>query len=387
MSDFLNHFKENHKHSSKITTQGKHTIVTLFYPCQNRTTRLNHLKSLCPNLDNIKFIDTGSGEIRYENFIVRCKPEKNTSLNSGLTASSFLVGFPKEKITLDGKLIECYSVRNKHDFESGIIQNIEQEHIKNAVGSFFKNGVFDFKECTKTEINSLAIYLGELLVPYSMLESLDDAFFIPVDSNFSGIDSIVLKSGDYIKISNKAGVGAAASLFSNILPYAQASNTTLGKLYRCALNRKIKNIARSGTEIIYEYAKQYIMEFSTDSMLVYNEYKEGRTIEEIDDWFEQNKSMADDVVVKNYPNSLSSFICRTIAKELQNDSIDEIKKIIGDKKFFQANINMKEFNDGKLVFDLNDTGKMDVVVHGNKAATTSIQMKQGLINYTLLAAN
>lgn len=69
------------------------------------------------------------------------------------------------------------------------------------------------------------------------------------------------------------------------------------------------------------------------------------------------------------------------------DSIEEIKTIIMAKNFYQANLNLDEFRKGKFVFDLNDAGKMDVVVHGNKAATTSIQMKQGLINYTLLAAN
>ena len=90
-------------------------------------------------------------------------------------------------------------------------------------------------------------------------------------------------------------------------------------------------------------------------------------------------------LINNLPKSLSSCLARGISDRLNGDSasVAAAKSLIAGKNFYQANLNDGDWNRGKVFFNIRKAGDMNLTFTGSKAATTDIELKQGLLNYLL----
>jgi hypothetical protein len=267
---------------------------------------------------------------------------------------------------------------------------------------------------TPSQKTELGKYFGEVLIGYLGLNKVTGhtsispwqqsnikCFIVPDDPSFAGVDSAFLcHDGTIIPISSKFGKGAQASIFANIMPVAVKNKSTLpnGVLKDLAeISSKYANPAREGKKIVYEYGIKHILELKdiSNPYDVYTNFKSGKIKPEyahvatavrtyVMNGGDGKESSAKELV-NNLPKSLSSCLARGISDRLNADSasVTAAKSLIAGKNFYQANLNDGDWNRGKVFFNIRKAGDMKLTFTGSKAATTDIELKQGLLNYLL----
>jgi len=207
-----------------------------------------------------------------------------------------------------------------------------------------------------------------------------------------------MKNGEIVPISNKYGKGAAASFFVNVLPKCMKSFRSirpgpLRDFTRVALRMSTpKQMERRGApskEILYEHGVRNMLKLDEsdvkDPYEVYELIRNKKSSKEVRKVTEAIKkySGVDDVVIKNLPNSVTAFFCREVAKDLNKNSkaMKDLKEILAGKNYWQANLDIRDWFDGKINYRLVNSGNVELKIIGSKAPTTDITAKQGLINY------
>lgn len=283
---------------------------------------------------------------------------------------------------------------------------------------YFKGGYKKIEweaSLSEQEINKYGVYLGELLIGLLALAKKNNTtfspnilktgkvkeFFVPTQSNFAGIDSIiVMDTGEHFPISSKFGVGAKASIFSNLYGkgleyYNKLKPSVFKDLIEVGKKNNITAPERMGKEIVYHYGVRTILGIKSgnskqdirDVMSVYKSIKKGEMTDEAI-LAVQRISIQDELeklVAEKLPDSITAFFCRTIASRLNSDknSIEEMKKILSGKNYWQANLNISKWKKGEVEFKLANSGNVDLKIIGNKSGVNDIEAKQGLINYEL----
>ena len=98
------------------------------------------------------------------------------------------------------------------------------------------------------------------------------------------------------------------------------------------------------------------------------------------------KSVDDQTALRNLDSSTTVFFSKMIAEGLNTDagSFEIAKKIIGGKKYYQANMNVRALkNEGRIHFDMVQSGETSIVFIGTKSPYTNIEASQGTVNYEL----
>lgn len=261
----------------------------------------------------------------------------------------------------------------------------------------------------------IGTYVGEMLVGYiglagasqhmskNILPKDTECFLVPDDPQFAGVDSLFLaKDGTQVPVSSKYGRGALASVWANIIPVAIKYKSTLRD---CVLKDLVTaaeavggDPARKGKEIVYEYGIKKILEVDTDKPYeVFKAFKAGKPAEHapvllkalqyVKSGGDGTESSANVLITNGRKGgkSLTAILSRGIADRLNNDttSLNEAKRLIAGKDFYQANLDDSKFLKGEVYFRMNKAADMSLSFSGSKASTSNIDASQGTVNYLL----
>jgi hypothetical protein len=338
--------------------------------------------------------------------------------------------------------VPCKIFRTKEELAKSIINGLELEpsvpdYIAEQFTEFFAGDLVGNKRSitwnagiSDKEKNSLGAYLGELLIGYMALageaSAFNDAevvrypidyFGVPTDPSFPGIDSFIQyknrgqtgTGGKYL-ISSKAGSGAKASIWNNLMPlivnYQSKGNqlprnSCLAKLTDSF--KKVPGAANNGKKVVYYYGVNYILKIASnvaDSYKLYTELKNGRMSDDTISMLETAKQIQSSLnkrvfetassadVKRNLEDrgkGMTAFFCRYIADELMSEQ--ESLKIITDrlsgKKFYQANLDMGRWRRGEVKFSTTHVKDTSIKIIGSKSATNNLDANQGTVNYEL----
>ena len=269
--------------------------------------------------------------------------------------------------------------------------------------------------------NEFGKYLGELLIGISVLEKSRNItgtnpfsgkritqFLVPLDDAFPTIDSFFITSNDdYIPISSKAGVGAAASFFTGIFSTIMKNPSVLGrtssylkKIYDYAVSMGMRtDSALKSKELIYEIGVRDVLKLSKtavpDTYKVYEEFKKTGHGNYSDksvtlaykELVKKIQEERDTTAERNIDASATVFFCKMIARNLSEDetSMDIMKNILGGKNYYQANLNTHKLDKGELSFNIVKSGESILELTGTKSPYSDITAANGLINYKLKA--
>jgi hypothetical protein len=267
--------------------------------------------------------------------------------------------------------------------------------------------------------NEFGKYLGELLIGLSVLENARNitgvnpfsgkrikSFLVPLDDAFPTIDSFFITTDDeYIPISSKAGVGAAASFFTGIFSTIMKNPGVLGRqtsylktMYDYAISMGMRTDSSvKSKELVYEIGVRDILKLSKtsvpDTYKVYEEFKkEGHgkysdnTVALVyKELVKKIKEERDVTAERNIDASTTVFFCKMIARNLSEDvaSMDIMKNILGGKNYYQANLNTQKLDKGELSFNILKSGESILELTGTKSPYSDITAANGLINYKL----
>lgn len=332
-------------------------------------------------------------------------------------AMSIISGFENEPSVPD-YITEQFTEYFAHDLVSGI------------KGISWNAGIGD------KEKNTLAAYLGELLIGYMALSRDADAFnvpeivayeidyfAVPTDPSFPGIDSFIqyksrgrnATGGKYL-ISSKAGRGAKASIWNNVMPLvvnakkknssgwrALSANSILKKLVSSF--ESVPNAAANGKKVVYHFGVNNILKQAanaTESYRFFTELKSGRMSSENRSLLEEARKIQGNLNSQNYPEATSRevktnlnasggkamtvFFSRYIADELMKDeaAINLILSCLSGKKFYQANLNVSRWRSGTILYSTTHITDTSIKIVGSKSATNSLDATQGTVNYELI---
>ena len=338
--------------------------------------------------------------------------------------------------------VPCKSFKTKEELALSIINGLENEpsvpdYIAEQFTEFFAGHLVGNNRAIKwnpgvgdKEKNSLGAYLGELLIGYMALdgESLAfsdpdivkypiEYFAVPTDPSFPGIDSFIqyknrgtTGSGGKYLISSKAGSGAKASIWNNLMPLVvnyQAKgnqltrNSSLEKLVRSF--KAVPGASSNGKKVVYHYGVNYILKYAgsvTDSYSLYNQLKQGNLNENNSKLLETAKQIQSSLNKRDFPTAsvsditrnlndkgkgMTAFFSRYIADELMNDpeAIRILTDRLAGKKFYQANLDMAKWRRGEIKFTTNHVKSTEIKIIGSKSATHQLDASQGTVNYEL----
>jgi len=332
---------------------------------------------------------------------------------SSLDARIFTTLGTKGKFNYMGQDVSVVSFTKAKTLAESIVKGCEASNIlgkeyAEMFEDFFETGKFVWAPSLPAPVvNKLGVYTGEVLVGWVLLANKGSKFFesnpfkgdvkafhMPTDPAFSGVDSFVeFRDGTYIGISSKFGVGAKASFFTNMLEKGIKGRTKLKNgVFKdicdvCATN----NIEyKKSKEIVYTYGVKKLLKLNiTRPSAVFDAIVAGKKDPDLNKVVLAIKSYpgVNEDIKKKLPNSVSAFFNRTIADKLNKDqnSIEEIKKILEGKDFFQANLNINEWLKGNVKFKFVKSGKSTLKFIGSKSAIDDTKSKQGWINYELSA--
>jgi len=230
-------------------------------------------------------------------------------------------------------------------------------------------------------------------------------FILPDDPSFPGIDSVIeLNDGTMLPISSKFGIGAKASFFSNLLPKGvMQSGNIIDSNFKDIVKTSLKlgfttkklEAKQGAKPILYNYSINVLLALGINKPLdIFQDIKKNRNdlskmkpltisvLEKI-----QNMRGIDKRIINELPLSLTSFFSRMTADQLNKDkkSMEEMKRILSGKNFWQANLNISDWKKGTIRFNMTNTKKVKLIIIGNKSAIKDIDAKQGLVNYEIKA--
>ena len=338
--------------------------------------------------------------------------------------------------------VPCKIFRTKEELALSIINGLELEpsvpdYIAEQFTEFFAGHLVGSNISIRwnagigdKEKNALGAYLGELLIGYMALAGEAyafaeseivkypiDYFAVPTDPSFPGIDSFIQyknrgssSTGGKYLISSKAGSGAKASIWNNLMPLVVNYQSKGNQLPRnSALSNLVKsfklvpNAASNGKKVVYHYGVNYVLGVAanvTDSYSLYNQIKSGRmnddnkslltTAREIQSSLNKSKfpTASSSDVTRNLNNNgkgMTAFFSRYIADQLMDEdaSLQILTNRLSGKKFYQANLDMGRWRRGEVRFTTTHVKETEIKIIGSKSATHQIEASQGTVNYEL----
>lgn len=356
------------------------------------------------------------GAAQIGNLLILAKPQTKSGAAasvSSLDARIFTSLGTKNKFNYMGQDVNVVSFTRAKTLSESIVQgcrksNILGEEYAELFEDFFDTGKFNWSpDLPPTVINKLGVYTGEVIVGWVLLSNKNSKFFennpfkgdvkafhMPTDPAFSGVDSFVeFKDGSYIGISSKFGTGAKASFFTNMLEKGIKNRSKL----KASVFKNICDVCASNNiefkksrEIVYTYGVNKLLKLNIKNPnSIFDSIIAGKKTPELTKVILAIKSYpgVSDDIKKKLPGSVSAFFNRTIAETLNKDtnSIEEIKKILEGKDFYQANLNINDWLKGNVKFKFIKSGKSTLKFIGSKSAIDDTKSKQGWINYELSA--
>lgn len=331
------------------------------------------------------------------------KPKGNGLLGMVLeriTASDFIA----EAQTTEYNGVKCYVF---HDGET-LLQTIKRNAERIKIDSHLLDMIRGLpyvrwsNDALEQERKRLGVYLGELLIGYQALVGEAGAapwgkakrFLIPADSSFCGVDSWIDDGETVWPVSSKFGHGAAASVFSNILPLAIKRGATgvLGELVAASGDAGVTAetlLNKTGSkDVLYHYGMRTVLKVNVGNPVsIFTAVKNGHHHPRLKDVTEaiRNHPMASDKIRAALPNSITSFFCRALAANMEAcpETKEQFMDILCDKSYIQANIAVDKWLAGVIDFRFTKSGESFLRIIGNKSAISDITCKQGMVNYRL----
>jgi len=338
--------------------------------------------------------------------------------------------------------VPCKIFKTKEELALSIINGLELEpsvpdYIAEQFTEFFAGHLVGNSTSIRwnagvgdKEKNSLGAYLGELLIGYMALAGETSAFVeteivrypieyfaVPTDPSFPGIDSFIQyknrgasNTGGKYLISSKAGSGAKASIWNNLIPLVVNYQSKGNQLPRnSALSNLVKsfklvpNAASNGKKVVYHYGVNYILGVAnsvTDSYSLYNQIKSGRMNDDNKSLLETAKQIQSSLSKTKFPTAsspdvtrnlndngkgMTAFFSRYIADQLMSEdgTLDILANRLAGKKFYQANLDMARWRRGEIRFSTTHVKETEIKIIGSKSATHQLEASQGTVNYEL----
>lgn len=331
------------------------------------------------------------------------KPKGNGLLGivlERITASDFIAETP----TTEYNGVKCYVFRDGETLLQTIKRNAERIQIDSHLLETIR-GLPHVQWCgaaLEQERKRLGVYLGELLIGYQALAGETglapwgkaSRFLIPCDPSFCGVDSWIDDGKTVWPVSSKFGHGAAASVFSNILPLAIKRGATgvLGELVAASRDAGVTAetlLNKTGSkDVLYYYGMRTVLNVDIrDPVSIFAAVKNGRHHPRLIDVTEaiRNHPMASAQIREALPNSITSFFCRALASNMEAcpDTKTQFMDILCDKSYIQANLVVDKWLAGVVEFRFTKSGDSFLRIIGNKSAISDITCKQGMVNYRL----
>jgi hypothetical protein len=353
------------------------------------------------------------GHIQWEDNFFVVKPLKGATENLQIKASTLASQGTLEVLDLFGeKDVECYTFKTARQLQDSIYKTLSDNpnvsnRILESINMFFVSSVLKWHpDILSSEKNELGKYLGEVLIGYLALAGELDApflngkakkFIIPVSSCFSGVDcAIITKNDELIPISNKFGIGAKASFFSNLLPTILAFEKKIPRgasVLRniVAIAKLFPNPERKAKEIVYEYGCRHVLKIPVvDSYQVYRDIVAEKITKPTKTVLKQIGHVASPTVKaflkkSKHFSSVTGFFCRRFATDLNENesSLEFLKELLAKKDFYQANLNIAKWLKGTIEYSFTQSGEIDLTFIGVKSSLSDIAAKQGLVNYQI----
>lgn len=323
--------------------------------------------------------------------------------------------------------VKCKCFTSPEQIATSVIHGLENEpsvpdYVTEQVVDYFMSNLdgnynFTWSRAVVDGIKKqLGTYVGEMLVGYigmsnaaqghlsqNILPKNNKCFLVPDDPQFAGVDSLFLaEDGTQVPISSKYGRGALASVWANIIPVAMKYKSSLPD---CVLKDLVAaaeavggDPTRKGKEIVYQYGIKQILGVDTDTPYdVFKAFKAGKPAEHapvllkalqyVKSGGDGTESSAKVLITngKKGGKSLTAILSRGIADRLNNDttSLNEAKRLIAGKDFYQANLDDSKFLKGEVYFRMSKAAQMNLSFSGSKASTSNIDASQGTVNYLL----
>jgi hypothetical protein len=262
-------------------------------------------------------------------------------------------------------------------------------------------------------------YLGEVCVGIILLENKTaqaisgsnpfagkkiKRMIYPLSESFKGADVIAeTGDGDMIPLSLKAGTGAAASFFGNLYPIVaknkkyRPDGSVIKKIWEAATD--IGATEKDPKKIVYEYGIRNILGLGKSKISnTYKVFEEFKKYDKMSQYSpdvrvvysaleKKMKELGDKVALDRLDSSTTVFFCKNIANEFNADSksIGAALSALGEKNFYQVNLDIKSVKSGSLKFTATKVpGQVaSFEMKGTKSAYTNIDASQGTLNYIL----
>jgi len=323
--------------------------------------------------------------------------------------------------------VKCKCFTTPEQIAKSVIHGLENEpsvpdYVTEQVVDYFMSNLdgnynFTWSKAVVDGIKKqLGTYVGEMLVGYigmsnaaqghlsqNILPKNNKCFLVPDDPQFAGVDSLFLaEDGTQVPISSKYGRGALASVWANIIPVAMKYKSSLPD---CVLKDLVSaaeavggDPTRKGKEIVYQYGIKQILGVDTNAPYdVFKAFKAGKPAEHapvllkalqyVKSGGDGTESSAQVLITngKKGGKSLTAILSRGIADRLNKDttSLNEAKRLIAGKDFYQANLDDSKFLKGEVYFRMSKAAQMNLSFSGSKASTSNIDASQGTVNYLL----
>lgn len=428
------------KKKTTLKPVGKHPAVTV----DEGETIL--LKSLKNEKDYLSYAGGKTGPkviawipIVYKNKEYLCtienmgKPSKSGKIDLKLQTSNMLSKGKRVTMELFGEEnVDCAVFTKASDLASSCNSYIKTNKLLDKAENFKKSLIEYFDSSshdkikwkgtiTNGELAEFAKYIGEVCTGLILLENKTSIIggsnpfagkkvkrmIYPMSESFKGADSVAeLSDGTLIPISSKAGTGAAASFFGNLFlkivdnQKFRPSGTVLKKLYESAAEVGVgdeRTLRNGAKKIIYEYGIRNILGIGKnklkDTYTVFDEFKKFDKITQYSPEVRlvfsalesKMKNVGDKVALDRLDESTTVFFCKTIANEMNSDtkSMDLMMKILGEKAYYQFNLDLNEVKKGNLKFNAVKSGGGSLKIIGTKSAYTNIDASQGTLNYII----
>lgn len=334
--------------------------------------------------------------------------------NTGKPKGNGLLGMVLERITAADFIAEArtteYNGVKCYVFHEGetLLQTIKRNAERIKIDSHLLDTIRELPNvrwsaaALEQERKRLGVYLGELLIGYQALVGETGLapwggatrFLIPCDPSFCGVDSWIDDGETVWPVSSKFGHGAAASVFSNILPLAIKRGATgvLGELVAASKDAGVTAatlLSKTGSkDVLYHYGMRTVLNVDIrDPVSIFVAVKNGHHHQRLNDVTEaiRGHPFASDQIKAALPNSITSFFCRVLASNMEAcpDTKTQFMDILCDKSYIQASLAVDKWLSGVIEFRFTRSGDSILRIIGNKSAISDITCKQGMVNYRL----
>lgn len=355
---------------------------------------------------------SSKGGVVVGNVNVIAKDTVKGSALGSIDARVFTKKANRGKVTYGGYDVDVATFDSYKEIEESLIQGCLDtpalgESVADTFRDFFISDSLIWGEFQPVAIlNKIGVYGGEVLLGWAALKAPSKyitganpfrskvvAFHIPTDPSFSGVDSFVeMDDGSLVGISSKFDGGAAASIFSNLLPiavkhYKELEPSTLKELAKICKERSISNPGRMAKTIVWEWGVNVMLGLGI------------KNPEKLVDIVKANKQSPDlarltgvvyDILAKkndprknNLPHTLSNVFNQEIAARMMRDSYEQSLNFLSAKDYYQMTLNKNLWTKGTLQFKGTKAGSSKITIHGRKSPQHDITARQGWVNYEI----